>query len=156
MMRMSKANCYCNFCSSPMRFEFCRVGETVNCFNCGMETVLFIPGLAPPYAEEQYGLEVREMKWGKNQFGLRHVEGVVQNVSSKNLDWARIEFILSDKAGVAVGSTSDCLISLPAKATWKFQAPVIQRETDWLLRARALVARPFRRLFRTPELTKAA
>ncbi len=111
-----------------MRYEFSRVGETVNCFNCGMETVLFIPGMAPPYSEEQYVLEVREMKWGRNQFGLRHVEGVVQNLSSKNLDWARIEFILSDKAGVAVGSTSDCVINLPAQGTWKFQAVVVQPE----------------------------
>jgi hypothetical protein len=34
--------------------------------------------------------------------------------------------------------------------------PVILRESDWLYRARALVARPFRRMFHKPELTKAA
>ncbi len=34
--------------------------------------------------------------------------------------------------------------------------PLIHRDTDWLSRARSLIARPFRRLLRTPELTKAA
>lgn len=34
--------------------------------------------------------------------------------------------------------------------------PAIQRETDWLWRAQSWVARPFRRVFRTQELKKAA
>jgi hypothetical protein len=34
--------------------------------------------------------------------------------------------------------------------------PAIQRETDWLWRAQSWIARPFRRVFRTQELKKAA
>src|SRR6266571_2453755 len=93
-MTFTGINCYCNFCGSPVRFQISRAGETVNCFDCGMETVLFIPGLESPYSEDQYVLEAREIKWGKNQFGLRQVEGVVENKSAKHLDWVRIEFIL--------------------------------------------------------------
>src|SRR5215510_13124150 len=92
-------NCFCHFCGSQLRFQIARVGETVNCFNCTMETVLFIPGLEAPYPSEQYRLEARECRWSSNQFGARHVEGVVENKSAKHLDWVRIEFILYSQAG---------------------------------------------------------
>jgi len=121
-------NCYCNFCGSPLRFHIARAGEAVNCFNCGMETVLFIPGLQAPYPEDQYVLEARETQWAKNEFGVRHLEGVVENKSSKHLDWVRIEFILYSQPGLPVGSTSDCIVGVPPGKLWKFQAPVSQAD----------------------------
>jgi len=93
-----------------------------------METVLFIPGLGAPYAEEQYALHTREVSWSTNQFGVRHLCGVVINNSTKNLDWVRIEFILYNKQGIPVGTTSDCKINFPSGESWKFQAPVNQVE----------------------------
>jgi len=93
-----------------------------------METVLFIPGLGAPYSEEQYRLDTREIGWATNQFGVRHVAGIVMNHSAKDLDWVRIEFILYSKAGLPVGSTSDCLLKFAPQKSWKFQAPVSQEE----------------------------
>lgn len=121
-------NCYCHFCGSPLRFQISRAGQAVNCFNCGMETVLFIPGLGAPYAEEQYALQTREVSWSTNEFGVRLLCGVAINNSTKNLDWVRIEFILYNKQGIPVGTTSDCKINFPCGESWKFQAPVNQIE----------------------------
>ena len=120
-------NCYCNFCGSPLRFQISRVGQAVNCFNCAMETVLFIPGLSAPYPQEQYSLQVREFTWS-DAIGGRQLGGVVVNSSSKNLDWVRIEFILYNQAGLPIGSTSDCQINFESNGIWKFAAPVHQPE----------------------------
>jgi len=89
---------------------------------------LFIPGLDAPYPSDQYLLDPRDIRWSSNQFGMRHVEGVVENISAKHLDWVRVEFILYSQAGMPVGSTSDCLINFPRGKIWKFQAPVSQPE----------------------------
>jgi len=124
----SNTNCYCHFCGSPLRFQISRVGQAVNCFNCGMETILFIPGLGAPYGEEQYAIQTREVNWSTNQLGVRHLCGVAINNSNKNLDWVRIEFILYNQQGLPVGTTSDCKISFPSGESWKFQAPVNQVE----------------------------
>ena len=121
-------HCYCNFCGNPMQFEISRAGEAVNCLNCCMETVLFIPGLDAPYPSEQYVVEAREVRWGTNQFGVRQLQGTVHNKSSKHLDWIRIEFILYGQQGLPVGSTSDCLIGVPPGKVWDFQAPVAQAD----------------------------
>ena len=121
-------HCYCHFCGTPVRFHIARAGETVNCFNCSIETVLFIPGIGAPYTQDQYPLEAKEIAWGTNQFGVRHLTGVVVNKSLKNFDWVRIEFILFNKAGLPVGSTSDCLLNFGAQKSWKFRAPVSQPE----------------------------
>jgi hypothetical protein len=120
-------NCYCHFCGSPLRFQIARAGETVNCFNCCMETVLFIPGLQAPYSDQACILEARDIRWDESRFGIRHVQGYVENKSPKRLNWVRIEFILFGKQG-PVGSTSDCLIDVPPAKLWKFQAPVSQSE----------------------------
>src|SRR6267378_47974 len=124
----SNLNCYCHFCGSPLRFQISRAGQAVNCFNCGMETILFIPGLGAPYGEEQYSIQTREAGWSTNEFGVRHLRGIAINNSTKNLDWVRIEFILYNKHGVPVGTTSDCKIGFPSGESWKFQAPVNQLE----------------------------
>src|SRR5215475_9654198 len=121
-------NCYCHFCGSPLRFQISRVGQVVNCFNCSMETVLFIPGLAAPYTEDQYALQTRDVTWATNQFGVRNLIGVVVNNSEKNLDWVRIEFILYNGQNLPIGTTSDCRINFPSGESWKFQAPVNQKE----------------------------
>ena len=127
-MKFPGINCYCHFCGNLLRFQIARAGEAVNCFDCGMETVLFIPGLQPPYPEFQSVLEVKEIRWAKNRFGVRHLEGLIENKSAKHLDWIRIEFILYERLGCPVGTTSDCLISVPPGKVWKFQAPVSQAE----------------------------
>jgi hypothetical protein len=93
-----------------------------------METILFIPGLTAPYTEDQYALMAREVSWTTNEFGVRHLSGVVINNSSKNLDWVRIEFILHNKQNLPVGTTSDCRIDFPSGESWKFFAPVSQPE----------------------------
>ena len=121
-------NCFCHFCGSQLRFQISRAGETVNCFNCTMETVLFIPGLPGPYPEERYRVEVREVEWVKNQFGLRYLAGVVMSRTPRHLDWVRIEFILYNDQGLPVGSTSECHTDLDANGLWKFQTPVSQVE----------------------------
>jgi len=128
MMAMNRPgiHCYCNFCGTPLHFEISRAGEAVNCLNCCMETVLFIPGLDAPYPSDQYIVEARDIRWSTNQFGVRQVQGTVHNKSAKHLDWVRIEFILYGQQGLPVGSTSDCLIGVPPGKVWNFQAPVAQ------------------------------
>ena len=121
-------SCYCHFCGYQMRFHIARAGEAVNCFNCGMETVLFIPGLSAPYGDHEIVLEARELGWSKSQLGLRYLEGVVENKSAKHLDWVRIEFILYSQPELPVGSTSDSLVGLAPSNLWKFRAPVAQPE----------------------------
>ena len=121
-------NCYCHFCGSPLRFQISRAGQAVNCFNCSMETILFIPGLPAPYPEEQYRLEFREIQWSTAEFGGRILTGTVFNSSTKNLDWVRIEFILYTEQGLPVGSTSDSMIQFGSQQSWRFKAPVMQVE----------------------------
>jgi hypothetical protein len=118
--------CYCNFCGTPLQFEISRAGEAVNCLNCCMETVLFIPGLEAPYPGEQYVVEARDIRWGTNQFGVRQLQGTVHNKSAKHLDWIRVEFILYGQQGLPVGSTSDCLTGVSPGKVWDFQASVAQ------------------------------
>jgi hypothetical protein len=125
-MKFPGINCYCHFCGGILRFQIARAGETVNCFDCGMETVLFIPGLQPPYSEFQSVLEAKDIRWAKNPLGMRYLEGLVENKSAKHLDWIRVEFILYNRLGVPVGTTSDCLISVPPGKVWKLQAAVSQ------------------------------
>src|SRR5258708_3202395 len=121
-------NCFCHFCGSQLRFQISRAGETVNCFNCSMETVLFIPGLAGPYPEERYHVEAREVEWKSSDFGPRSLAGVVMSKTQRNLDWVRVEFILYDHQGLPIGSTSECRTSFGPNDLWKFQAPVAQSE----------------------------
>src|SRR5439155_790216 len=109
-------------------FHIGRAGETVNCFNCGMETVLFIPGLEAPYSEEHYPLVTKEIRWTNSNLGIRLLEGVVENKSARRLDWVRIEFILYSRPDCPVGTTSDCWIELPPAQLWKFRAPVSQAD----------------------------
>lgn len=40
--------CPCNNCSGRIEFEETRIGESVACPHCGMETVLFLPQIAVP------------------------------------------------------------------------------------------------------------
>ena len=121
-------NCFCHFCGHPLQFQISRVGQAVNCLNCMMETILFIPGLQSPYPEHRYSLQADEISWIQNQFGLRKISGFVTNKSGQFLDWVRVEFILYNKDGLPIGMTSDCLISLSAQSTWNFNAPVSQPE----------------------------
>jgi hypothetical protein len=123
-------NSYCNFCGTPLRFQISRAGETVNCFNCCMETVLFIPGTSAPYAQEEYVLEARDVQWSEGRFGVRNLVGAVENKSRKHLNWVRIEFILFSQPGSPIGTTSDCLLTCPPGRIWKFQAPVSQKEAQ--------------------------
>src|SRR5437667_11873723 len=92
-------NCYCHFCGSPLRFQIARVGETVNCFNCCMETVLFIPGLQVPYSEKQCLLDIRDICWAENKFGVRYVKGCVENKSGRQLNWVLMVIIMYIKLG---------------------------------------------------------
>src|SRR5215475_4250328 len=86
--------CDCNFCGTSLRFEDSRSGQLVNCLHCGMETVLFIPGLVAPYPEENYVLEPRDIGWSRNVLGVRSIVGTILNVSNRDLDWVKIEFTL--------------------------------------------------------------
>lgn len=121
-------NCFCHFCGHPLRFQISRVGQAVNCLNCTMETVLFIPGLQSPYPEERYCVKAREISWKQNQFGLRTISGVIFNESGHYLDWVRVEFILYNSNGLPIGTTSDCLIDFSTQTVWQFNAPVSQTE----------------------------
>ncbi len=121
-------NCFCNFCGHPLRFQISRVGQAVNCLNCMMETILFIPGLQSPYPEDRYLLHASEISWIQNQFGLRKISGILTNKSGQHLDWVRVEFILYNEDSLPIGMTSDCLISFSAQSAWTFNAPVSQAE----------------------------
>jgi hypothetical protein len=123
-------NCFCHFCGHPLRFQISRLGQAVNCLNCTMETILFIPGLQPPYPEERYALQTSEIRWMQNQFGLRTLSGVISNHSDQYLDWVRVEFILYSGCGMPIGMTSDCIINFTAQSSWTFHAPVSQSEAS--------------------------
>ena len=43
--------CPCNVCSAKIEFEPSRAGETMNCPQCGMDTILYLPSLARPKAD---------------------------------------------------------------------------------------------------------
>jgi len=121
-------SCECNFCGSAIAFEISKSGELVNCQNCGMETVLFVPGVAQPYPQEQYFLQATNIGWSRTALGFRNVVGTVINTSDRNFDWVRIEFTLVNREAAPVGGTSDCLIGFPPKGIWTFRAPVFQAE----------------------------
>ncbi len=120
--------CDCHFCGKALRFEISQVGQLVNCLECGQETVLYIPGQRPPYPPEHFPLVATNIAWSRNPLGMRNVVGIVVNKSNKSLDWVRIEFTLVNQLALPVGSTSDAMFNLPAKATWQFKAPVFQAD----------------------------
>ena len=120
--------CECNFCGKDVSFGISKAGELVNCQGCGMETVLFVPGVARPYPQEQYFLQATNIGWSRTPLGFRNVVGSVINTSDRNFDWVRIEFSLITREAVPVGETSDCLIGFPAKGIWRFRAPVFQAQ----------------------------
>ena len=121
-------SCECNFCGTEIGFAISKVGELVNCQNCGMETVLFVPGIAGPYPQEQYFLQATNIGWSRTPLGFRNVVGTVINTSERHFDWVRIEFKLVNREANQVGETSDCLIGFPPKGIWTFRAPVFQAE----------------------------
>jgi hypothetical protein len=126
---MSKyQQCECNFCGGALRFEISRANQLVNCHECGMETVLFIPGAERPYPQEEFFLQPTNIGWAKSSLGFRNVVGLIVNDSNKDLDWVRIEFTLVNREAMPVGSTSDCLINFPIHGVWRFQAPVFQND----------------------------
>ncbi len=90
--------------------------------------MLYIPGLDAPYPAKDFPVEATNVAWSRSPTGLRNVVGVVVNKSNKNLDWVRIEFTLVNSNALPVGSSSDAVLGLPAKATWKFKAPVSQAD----------------------------
>ncbi|PYJ07710.1 MAG: hypothetical protein DME25_03255 [Verrucomicrobia bacterium] len=120
--------CFCHFCSTWLRFQISRAGQTVNCPYCLMETVLYVPEQAPPGAPKKCRLELRKIAWTASELGYRCVAGEVFNSSRENLAWVRIEFILFSSAQSVIGSTSDCLIDFPSRKAWKFKAPVFNGE----------------------------
>src|SRR5215470_12864481 len=89
--------CECNFCGGALRFEITRAGQLVNCQDCGMETVMFIPGIDRPYPTNEYCLEATNIGWSKTVFGMRKVVGVIVNTSNHDLDWVRVEFTLVNR-----------------------------------------------------------
>ena len=54
--------------------------------------------------------------------------GTVQNNSDKEFSWGKIEFNLYDSNGAQVGSALAVQSNLEAHGTWKFKAPVLERE----------------------------
>jgi hypothetical protein len=126
---MSKyQQCECNFCGGTLRYEISKANELVNCQDCGMETVIFVPGGETPYPENEYFLQATNIGWSKHSLGFRNVIGTVVNNSQKDLDWVRIEFTLVNRESLPIGSTSDCLLEFPVNGVWRFHAPVFQSE----------------------------
>ncbi len=134
LMEDKNVTCFCNFCSTWLPFRISRTGETVNCPNCTMETVLYLPEASRPYPLDKYAVEIRKIRWEVSQLGFRRIAGEVVNSTPSDLDWVRIEFILFNQVETvlfnqvetAVGLTSDCLIGYQSGAVWKFRAPVFE------------------------------
>jgi hypothetical protein len=125
---MKLLDCECSFCGGAISFQYSKVGELINCPECGMETLLFIHGSERPYPQTQYFLQARNIGWARSPLGFRNVVGSVINTSDKNFDWVRIEFTLVTREAKPIGGTSDCLIGFPPKGIWTFNAPVFQDE----------------------------
>jgi len=125
---MKLLDCECSFCGGAISFQYSKVGELINCPECGMETLLFIYGSERPYPQTQHFLQARNIGWAKSPLGFRHVVGSVINISDKNFDWVRIEFTLVTREAKPIGGASDCLIGFPPKGVWTFNAPVFQPE----------------------------
>jgi hypothetical protein len=67
------------------------------------------------------------------------------------------QFWYADQGGIYVLWYLPLLLMMTFRPNLEDRRPaVIQPETDWICRGRSLLARPFRRLFRKPQLTKAA
>ena len=128
LMEDKNVTCFCNFCNNWLPFRVSRTGETVNCPNCTMETVLYLPEASRPYPLDKYAVEIRKIRWEVSQLGFRCIAGEVVNSTPSDLDWVRIEFILFNQVETAVGLTSDCLIGYQSGAVWKFRAPVFEDE----------------------------
>jgi len=48
MKTESLAKCPCTTCSGKLEFESHQAGQAITCPHCGIETVLFVPYIAPP------------------------------------------------------------------------------------------------------------
>ena len=121
-----KENAACQCCGKTIPCQVSRLGETVNCPHCLMETVLQLPNTPAPYPHYKYALEVESLSWAPSDTGYRCITGEVVNYSPSNLNWVRIEFILYDENEAAIGLTSDCLMDFAAGQRWKFRAPVFE------------------------------
>src|SRR5439155_14675322 len=97
------ALCFCNFCSTWLRFQVSRAGHAVNCPYCLMKTVLYVPEEGEPHPPRKCRLELRRIAWAASELGYRCIVGEVVNPSQNDLDWVRIEFILFSSAQSVIG-----------------------------------------------------
>jgi len=91
-----------------------------------------LTGLSASQLEHEGLRRIAELERDGTEVGRREkqlaMRTVWRDVGAIREDWVRIEFILYNKHGVPVGTTSDCKIGFPSGESWKFQAPVNQLE----------------------------
>jgi len=56
------------------------------------------------------------------------ITGTIKNTSSKVIDYVEIDFAIFDKEGNQVGTTLANITNLQPGATWKFKAPILNRD----------------------------
>jgi hypothetical protein len=117
--------CLCHFCSSWVVFEATRASEILSCPQCRMSTELYLPGTAATDWRENFPFEFKRIAWALNDQGHRCVVGEVLSLAEKDLAWMRIKFHLFDCADNVIGTSSDCIVGVPAGTVWRFQAPVL-------------------------------
>jgi len=124
VLRKGQVMGICNYCGGPLPFPPWKAGELVNCPNCLMETILTLPDAGPAYTLDRWRLKLRRTEWGLSELGYRAIIGEVVNQSGSDLDWARIDFRLLNKADEPVGNAMDLVFGLAAGTLWRFSAPV--------------------------------
>jgi len=70
-------------------------------------------------------IQVIDFEWSTTDHGSRTLTGTIRNNSDRNMSYVSIEFELTDRDGVTVGSAIDNVGSLSANGTWAFEALVL-------------------------------
>src|SRR5262249_36400477 len=114
----------CNCCGAWLIFQTSRAGEMVNCPECFMGTMLYVPDQFRSRLHPDADFEIRKIKWTLNRFDCRFIQGELVHRGKNGLDWVRIQFTLYNGLVPQVGPASDSLVGCSIGRVWKFQAPV--------------------------------
>ena len=116
--------CLCNCCGAWLVFQADRTGEMVNCPQCFMGTVLYVPEQYQAHAPSKTDFEFRRIQWEDSGHGTRCIAGELINRAEHGFDWVRVRFALYNNFDAVIGVASDLVIGCAAAAVWKFRAAV--------------------------------
>ncbi len=74
-------------------------------------------------------LKLGPFEWERRN-NVNYIVGVVTNTSEEEIGFAQVWFTLHDKAGAQVGTATDAIQKLEARAVWRFRCGVLEEDAQ--------------------------